>query len=66
MTVDDVKKYVADIDAMRDDDENAHSLEDELHVAVLKAIADGECTDPVGCATEALKTLFIDFSRWCA
>lgn len=41
------------------DDEVAHSLEDELYVAVLKFI-----DHPL--AKLALKTSDFDFSRWCA
>ncbi len=48
------------------DDEGAHSREDDLHQEVLAAIRDGECDDPAACAGEALKTLAIEFHRWCA
>ena len=48
------------------DDEALHSKEDNLHIAVLKAIADGSAKDPVRCAKAALETLDFDFSRWCA
>ncbi len=66
MTLDDVIKRVADIYAMRGDDESAHSAEDKLHQDVLQAIARERCEDPVACATHALKTQGIDFQRWCA
>jgi DNA-binding FadR family transcriptional regulator len=67
MTVDDVRAAVAKIAAMADyNDETAHSKEDELHQRVLEAIAKGECDDPRACAAEALKTVDIDFARWCA
>ena len=67
MNVEDVRKKVAEISAVSDeDDEQAHLSEDELYQEVMEAIANGECDDPAGCAKEALKTLDIDFSRWCA
>lgn len=48
------------------DEEVAHGLEDDLHQMVLKAIADGTCADPSGCARAALETLKLDFARHCA
>ena len=66
MTVDEVLKTVEEIREIAGDDEVAHVREDDLHFAVLSAIAKGECNDPVGCATAALKTAEIDFARWCA
>ncbi|WP_303985888.1 hypothetical protein [Niallia circulans] len=66
MTVDDVMKRVEDIRqvAEAEDDETAHGMEDELYAEVLKAIANG-VDNPEKLATEALKTLEIEFSRWC-
>ncbi len=53
--------------ALRDmDDESAHSEEDTIHRDVLRAIAEGSAADPRACASEALKSLAIDFHRWCA
>ena len=66
MTVEEVKKRVAEIEAMKNDDEGAHIAEDALHQDVLYAIAGGRCDDPRGCANEALRTKEIEFSRWCA
>lgn len=65
MTVDDVREFVEDIRHAADDDEVAHSMEDELYVAVLEAIANG-ADNPEKLAVEALKTLDIEFNRWCA
>ncbi len=48
------------------DDESAHAAEDDIHQAVLAAIAAGICEDPAGCAKAALKTLEQEFHRWCA
>lgn len=66
MTPEQVRAEVAKIEAMRGDDEAAHSAEDGLWLDVLKAIAKGECADPAAVAAEAIKTNDIDFSRWCA
>lgn len=52
--------------AEADDDESAHSLEDELFIAVLEAIAYGQTPDPALLAREALKSRKIDFNRWMA
>ena len=66
MTVAEVKERLREIAAKRGDDENAHGMEDELHQDVLRAVAEGRCSDAAGCAAEALKSLDIDFARWCA
>jgi hypothetical protein len=65
MTVDEVRERVEKIRAMAGDDEAAHSEEDGLHQDVLAAIADGAEFAPA-LAAEALKTVDIDFARWCA
>jgi len=65
MTVDEIKARVAEIEAMRDDDAEAHVKEDGLYQDVLSAIARGECADPAGCAAAALETVAICFARWC-
>ena len=66
MNIAEVAKKVAAIISHIHDDEVAHILEDDLHVEVLEAIAEGRCADPAGCAHEALKTLGLTFSRWYA
>lgn len=66
MTVEFVRAAVAEIEHIGGDDERAHSHEDTLHQAVLLAIAERTCDDPQACAKEALRTLDLDFSRWCA
>jgi hypothetical protein len=66
MTPEDVKKRVEAIRQSRDDDEGAHSMEDQLYVDVLIAIRDGTIVDATRCCEEALKTLDIEFARWCA
>jgi hypothetical protein len=65
MTVADVAGRVRHIASIADDDERAHSEEDDLRADVLKAIRDG-ASDPQALAAEALKTSEIEFSRWCA
>lgn len=65
MTVEDVRRDVAQIAADAGDPETAHSSEDALMVAVLKEIAAGS-PDAAALAAEALKTAAIDFPRWCA
>lgn len=47
------------------DDEVAHSCEDAIHQAVLRAIADG-APNAKELAEAALKTLRFTFARWCA
>ena len=42
----------------------AHTLEDELHQAVLRVIAEGRAEQPAAIAAEALKTTAIRFDRW--
>jgi len=66
MTVEFVKAAVAAVERVGGDDEQAHSQEDDLHLAVLTAIAEGTCEDPQACAKEAIKTVALDFARWCA
>ena len=49
------------------DHEQAHALEDALFRDMLKSIADGDALDPPALlASVALRTLEIDFPRWCA
>jgi hypothetical protein len=66
MNIEDVELRVENIRERAGDDEVAHGMEDDLHQDVLRAIAAGTCSDPVGCAASALKTCDIDFARWCA
>lgn len=66
MTVDDIRKRLSEIEAEKDDDEVAHSMEDCLYIEVLAAIAAGTCDNPQAAAAEALKAGEIKFHRWCA
>jgi len=65
LTLDQVRSEVGSIREMSDDDEAAHTAEDRLHKAVLVAIAAG-APNAAGLASAALKTLDIEFQRWCA
>lgn len=62
LTVEDVRNRVEAIRAKAYDDEVAHGMEDQLHQDVLRflSVRGNEL------AREALRTLDIDFSRWCA
>ena len=66
MTLDEVKAWVAKIDAGKDDDEGAHCGEDDLHEAFIRHVA--EVGDPAlrEMANEVLKTGDISFARWHA
>jgi hypothetical protein len=67
VTLKEVRRRVAEIEAMKDDDEAAHILEASLHGDVLACIANS--TNLAGVrdlAREALKTKDIEFERWFA
>lgn len=63
MKVEDITAWVDRIDQIKGDAAAARLSEDELHDAVLSAIARGQCDDPQACAAEALATRAIDFDR---
>lgn len=65
VTLEEVASRVATIEASSGDFEAAHAMEDDLHIDVLRAIAHGN-SDPVGLASEALRSLAIPFNRACA
>ena len=63
----DIKDVIDVVELIEDnsfDPEEAHILEDKLHVRVLEYIASGKCLDPVKFSSEALKTQRIVFNRW--
>lgn len=66
MNIYDIKERLLVIANLRNDEEAAHSAEDELHQDVLRAISLGVCVDPRECAAECLKSLGIKFARHCA
>lgn len=61
-----VSRVVEIIERLSDDDEEAHSLEDKLHIAVLREILLYEPENASELAGLALKTCAIKFARWCA
>ncbi len=66
MTLEDVKKEVADIERVMGDDEMAHSYEDALHESFIHHIADSDLGELSEMAKEVLKTSDLNFARWCA
>ncbi len=61
----DVGAVVDAIKRLAGDDEVAHSLEDDLHVAVLRLVAAGH-PEARELAAAALETVDVDFARHCA
>ena len=61
-----VKQEVAKIEAMKGDDEAAHSAEDRLRAEFIALVAEVGSPELAAMAQEVLKTDEIDFSRWCA
>lgn len=71
MDVADVKRMLDEItqEVNKGDDEGAHSLQDEMYEAVLKAISemmDPGSTSARNLAAAALQVQGFDFARWCA
>lgn len=66
MTEEKLRERIGEIVEARDDAEKAHSLEDDLHQDVLRAIAAGDAANPAALAKLALTTKFIPFKRWYA
>lgn len=64
LAVEEVRRRVELLRETAGDSEVAHAIEDEIHVTVLRAVAAGG-TNSVELALEALKTLEIQFNRWC-
>lgn len=67
MTVEEVRRRVTEILDCSDDNEQAHSYEDQLHADVLASIG-LLSTDPWAkeIARVALETLEIEYQRWYA
>lgn len=60
---------VEKIDSIKEDDESAHSMEDDLHTHFINCIANGcydNLSELISVATEIDRTKYIEFSRWCA
>lgn len=66
MKIEDVKKRVAEIEAMKGDDESAHNAEDALYASFIQHVADTADGELAEMAREVLKTADISFARWCA
>lgn len=60
-----IENSIKELEAMRGDDEAAHSFEDKLYIAVLQDIANG-VYNPQDLATTVLKAQDVKFERWCA
>jgi hypothetical protein len=65
LTVIEVRRRVAYLEEIRNDDEAAHAEEDSIHLLVLEEIAQGH-PNPEELAAEAAKTKFQPFARQCA
>ena len=66
MTIKEVQERIAEISNASDDDERAHSMEDDLYQDLLEAIESGEAEAPQEMCRLALTTKGMDFARWCA
>ena len=64
--IEEARLAVAEIEAMSDDFEEAHGLEDKLYRRTLLLIANKECANPAELAKVTLTTSEIDFARYCA
>ena len=61
-----IKQEVAKIEAMKGDDESAHSAEDGLRAEFIALVAEVGSPELAEMAREVLKTDDIRFCRWCA
>lgn len=63
-----VADQVKHIESIKDDDEAAHSEEDNVYLAILESIASGAISadEAKECCRVAIETQKITFSRWCA
>jgi hypothetical protein len=61
-----IKLEVANIEAMKGDDESAHAAEDVLRAGFIALVAEVGSPELAEMAREVLKTDEIDFCRWCA
>lgn len=66
MTLDEIQSRVQYIEAIKGDDESAHSQEDDLHETFIEYLADNYHGEIADMANEILKTRKINFARWCA
>ena len=68
MTTEEINERLQKIEAMKDDDEMAHSEEDYLHQSFIAYVAElkEHLPELAAKAELVLKTREIDFARWCA
>lgn len=66
MDLDYVKAMVAKIEAMKGDDEAAHSADDGLRAEFIALVAEVGSPELAAMAREVLKTDDMDFHKWCA
>lgn len=66
MNLEEAKRRVEAIRAIRGDDEYAHSAEDDLHRDFIRAVIAANLGEMSEVAAEVLKTEEIEFCRWCA
>ena len=68
LSISDIQAWVRDVRhaAERGDYEQAHALEDKLHLAVLESIAMGDVDNPRVAAAEAASTKWLRFERHAA
>ena len=64
MTINDVIEWVDRVAENADDFEMARAIEDDIHDAVLKSIAEGTCPDPKRFAEAAMRSATIEFPRY--
>jgi hypothetical protein len=66
MTLEEAGERVREIEARIDDDEVAHSMEDDLYADFIKSIIRGKNNKLARIAQEVLKTKELNFDRHCA
>ena len=66
MTLDDIRRRVANIASAAGDDERAHSLEDDLMCDFIDHVAKFGPPDLAEMAAAVAATAKLDFARWCA
>ena len=66
MTLEEAKERVANLERIKSDDEAAHSAEDTLYIDFVYHVAEKGNDELSQIAKEILKSISIDFARWCA
>ena len=65
MDIEHIKSRVANIERLKDDDECAHVLEDNLMQDFIRHVASSGHSELAAMANEVLKTEDIEFGRYC-